>query len=80
MTPFLRQDGPKNELDRNFEGVRKKIIFAKRRRIKFYYRKKIFRGEKINFRSFFRTLKLKKSIFKGFMKNHDFRPETMTFC
>ena len=44
-----------------------------------FFQKKIFRGRKTDFRWFFRTQKLKKSIFKGFMKNHDFRPKIMTW-
>ena len=48
--------------------------------LKYYiFQKKIFRGRKTDFRWFFRTQKLKKSIFKGFMKNHDFRPKIMTW-
>ena len=48
--------------------------------LKYYiFQKKIFHGRKTDFRWFFRTQKLKKSIFKGFMKNHDFRPKIMTW-
>ena len=48
--------------------------------LKYYiFQKKLSRCRKTDFRWFFRTQKLKKSIFKGFMKNHDFRPKIMTW-
>ena len=50
--------------------------------IRFWSRSYIFfekknRDQKINFQTFFRTLKSKNSVFWGFSENHDFRPKTI---
>ena len=45
--------------------------------LKIYFSRKKNRVQKINFQTFFRTLKSKNSVFRGFSENHDFRPKTI---